>query len=293
MKLLCVGAIAAGISAGLGGCSNSDETSVPQVVAAAYPFAFVAEQVGGDLIEVRNLTSPGVEPHDVELAPQQLADLSDADLVIVEGGFQPAVDDGLEQIAPIGEVIDVTEVVTLEDAADTTTPDPHIWLDLQRMAAVTEVVADGVASVAPDHASEVRANARRLIEALRELDAEYTSGLADCTRRTFVTSHAAFGYLASRYDLEMVAVAGLDPTLEPSPAEQAAIADTVTREGVTTIFTETLVSPVIAETIAAETGARVRTLDPIEGLTEEASDETYLTLMRANLAALQEANGCS
>ncbi len=282
------------VGAGLGGCSNSGASTVPQVVAAAYPFTFVAEQVGRDFIEVRNLTSPGVEPHDVELPPQQLADLSDADLIIVEGGFQPAVDDGLEQIAPTGEVIDVAEIVTLQNAvSNTDTLDPHIWLDPQRMAVVTEVVADRVASLTPEHVGEIRANARRLIEALEQLDAAYTTGLAECARRTFVTSHAAFGYLASRYNLEMVSVSGLDPTLEPSPAEQAAIADTVTREGVTTIFTETLVSPAVAETIADETGARVRTLDPIEGLTEESSDETYLTLMRDNLAALREANGCS
>ena len=293
MKLFCASAVAVGISAGLVSCSDSDAASVPQVVAAAYPFAFVADQVGGDSIEVHNLTSPGVEPHDVELPPQQLADLSDADLIIVEGGFQPAVDDGLEQIAPTGEVIDVARVVTLQDAPAEATLDPHIWLDPQRMVALTNAVAGRVASLTPDRASEVRDNARRLIDALHELDAAYRSGLADCTRRTFVTSHAAFGYLAARYDLEMVSVVGLDPTVEPSPAEQAAIADTVTREGVTTIFTETLVSSAVAETIADETGARVRTLDPIEGLTEETSDETYLTLMRANLMALRQANGCS
>ena len=286
--------LAATASVALAGCADSEASARPLVVASAYPFAFVAEQVGEPYVDVHNLTSPGVEPHDIELTPQQVASVSDADLVLLERGFQPAVDGAVEQADAAAKVLDVAETVSLEDtgSGDGGEPDPHVWLDPRRMVTLTGAVADRIVGLVPEHAEEVRANADRLSDQLATLDAAYERGLADCERRTFVTSHAAFGYLAVRYDLTMVSIAGLDPTSEPSAAEQAAIADTVRREGVTTIFTESLVSPAVAETIADETGAQVATLDPLEGLSDASTDEDYLTLMRANLAALRQANGC-
>ena len=283
-------AVAASVS--VAGCTDSEASPRPQVVASAYPFAFVAEQVGEPYVDVHNLTSPGVEPHDIELTPQQVADISDAELVLLERGFQPQVDDAVEQANPAAEILDVAETVTLAETGTGGELDPHVWLDQQRMVMLTGSVADRIAELVPEDAEHVRANADDLVDQLTALDAAYERGLADCERRTFVTSHAAFGYLAERYDLTMVAIAGLDPTSEPSAAEQAAIADTVRREGVTTIFTESLVSPAVAETIADETGAQVATLDPLEGLSSATADEDYFTLMRANLAALRQANGC-
>ena len=114
-----------------------------------------------------------------------------------------------------------------------------------------------------------------------------------CRTRTIVTSHAAFHYLAERYRLTQVPIAGLDPTNEPTPSQLADISSLVKREGITTIFTEELVSPAIAETVATETGATTATLDPIEGLGDDTGDESYLTLMQRNLDAIRTANGCS
>ena len=114
-----------------------------------------------------------------------------------------------------------------------------------------------------------------------------------CRTRTIVTSHAAFGHLAERYDLRQVPIAGIDPMNEPTPSELGRISDLVRREHITTVFTEELVSPAIAETVARETGARTATLDPIEGLGDDSRDETYMTLMRHDLDAIQKANDCS
>ncbi len=273
----------------LTGCTDHAADNRPHVVASAYPFAFVAGQVGGPYVDVTNLTSTGVEPHDIELTPQQVAALSDADLVILEGGFQPAVDDTLQQID--GTALDVADVVALSQNAEQQ-PDPHVWLDPQRMIELTNAIAEQVAELVSEQADAIHDQARLLVDELAQLDDAYITGLADCDRRTFVTSHAAFGYLAERYDLTMVAIAGVDPTLEPSAAQQAENADTEEREGETTVFTEALVSPAVAESIADEAGATVATLDPIEGLSDSTTHEDYLTLMRSNLAALRTANGC-
>ena len=118
--------------------------------------------------------------------------------------------------------------------------------------------------------------------------------LARCHRREIVTSHAAFGYLADRYGLDQVALTGLSPEVEPSPRDLEQLVDEVRRTGATTVFSETLVSSRLADTIAREAGATTAVLDPIEGLTkdEAGAGEDYISRMRSNLATLRKALGC-
>jgi zinc transport system substrate-binding protein len=126
------------------------------------------------------------------------------------------------------------------------------------------------------------------------LDGDYRRGLAHCDRRDFVTSHAAFGYLAARYHLRQIPITGVDPESEPSPKRLANLIALVRSEHVTTVFFERLVSPRLAETVARDAGARAAVLDPIEGLTPSEQDRgaDYLSLMRRNLRELRRALGC-
>jgi zinc transport system substrate-binding protein len=300
-------------SCGDGEDGSGSEVEGVSVVAAAYPFQFVAERVGGDLVSVTNLTGPGVEPHDVELTPQQITQIADADLVIYEETFQAAVDDALEQSGlEDDQLFDVTSVVPLQETGavhaeegheeegheeegheEDHALDPHVWLDPHLMMEIAGAAADKLADTDPANADAYQDNADELIRELTSMDKDFKQGLADCQRTTVVTGHDAFRYLAARYGLEMVPIAGVDPTQEPVPAQQAEIADTVEAEGVTTIFTEELVSPAVAESIADETGASIAILSPIEGLSDETANEDYLSLMQQNLDALREANGCS
>lgn len=289
-----------------GAVGGDDGGSGPQVVAAFYPYAFVAERVVGEHADVTNLTAPGVEPHDLELTPQQVAQISEADLLIYERGFQPSIDEAVDQNPPAAS-LDITEVVELQD---TGTPaddhdehegggegipegDPHIWQDPTLLIPITERFAAEMADVDPGHAADYRARADALVADLEELDKEFATGLADCERTAFVTSHAAFGYLARAYGLTMVPVAGLSPDVEPSPAQLAEVQDFIEANGITTVFSEALGSRRYAATLATDLGVETAVLDPIEGLSDEGSGDDYISLMRDNLAALEEANGCS
>jgi zinc transport system substrate-binding protein len=281
---LLLGALPLSLLAACGGDAQAGGT---HVVASFYPFAFVAEQVGGRTVTVDNLTAPGTEPHDIELRPKQVGALQDADLVIYQRGFQTAVDDAVDRAHRAdADIVDVADLVP-------STHDPHTWLDPHTMISITKTVAAKLSEADPDRASTYAANATRLEEKLDELDHDFASGLQTCRTRTIVTSHAAFGHLGERYDLTQVPIAGIDPTNEPTPSELATISALVRREHITTVFTEALVSPAIAETVARETGARTATLDPIEGLSDDTRDETYLTLMRHDLDAIRKANSCS
>ncbi|WP_187361161.1 metal ABC transporter substrate-binding protein [Phytoactinopolyspora mesophila] len=171
--------------------------------------------------------------------------------------------------------------------------DPHLWLDPANMAAIAEGVADVLAEINPEHADTYHANAEALQAELEELDEDFRDGLAQCERTLIVVSHEAFGYLANRYGLEQLGVAGLDPDSEPSAARVAEVHDTVREEGITTVFYEPLTSPDVIEAIAGDLGLETDVLDPIEGLTDDTLDEDYISLMRANLEALRAANGCS
>lgn len=293
------------------GDGGSPDGAGAEVLASFYPLQYVAERVGGDRVQVDSLTPPGAEPHDLELAPADVARLGDASVVVYLSGFQPAVDDAVAQTSP-EHLVDAaahaeragTDDLADEESAEAddhaaedddhageTGADPHLWLDPTLLAEVAGDVADELAAADPDNAQEYLANAETLAGELTALDEEFTAGLAQCEIRTVVVAHEAYGYLAEAYDLEQVGISGIDPDTEPSPARLAEIGDVVRAEGVTTIFTESLVNPKVTETLADDLGVETAVLDPLEGLADDSKD--YQVVMRENLAALREALACA
>ncbi len=333
--------VSAGCGSGDSSGTSSGSGDATKVVAAFYPLAWAAEEVAGDDIEVENLTPPGVEPHDLELSPRDVAKIEQADVILYVGhGFQPAVEDAIERSdAEKIDVLDIEGLKLLEateddghghgeegddghaddgdeahadeeggdhaaekeqghadegegghaeggdDHADEQLEsDPHVWLDPTRQAMIAEKVAE-----------VLDADATELVEQLNGLDENFKAGLATCERREMFTSHAAFGYLADRYDLEQVAISGLSPDAEPLAKDMKRIAEQAEEAGATTIFFETLVSPKLSEQVANEIGAKTAVLDPIEGIAEdrlEAGDD-YLVVMAENLAALRAGLDCA
>ncbi|MGK5113347.1 MULTISPECIES: metal ABC transporter substrate-binding protein [unclassified Geodermatophilus] len=292
------------VLSGCGGSGPAEGGDGVAVLAGFYPLEWAAERVGGDRVDVSSLTPPGAEAHDLELAPQDVAAIGEADLLVYLDGFQPALDEAAESEAAdtawdAGQAADLTagehaaDEHGHEDGGDGEPVDPHFWLDPVRLAAVGDALAARLTELDPDGAAAFEENAAALRADLEALDAEIQGGLATCAVDTLVTSHDAFGYLAGRYGLEVVGISGLSPSQEPDPAQLAEIATLVRERGVTTVYTETLVDPAVAETVAEEAGVRTAVLDPLEGLTDESSGADYLEVMRANLATLQAGQSCS
>jgi zinc transport system substrate-binding protein len=276
MRVILIIAMAAALS-GCGSGSNGGAAGKTSVIAGFYPLAYAAEQIGGDSVEVTNLTPPGVEPHDVELSVRDVEKVRSADVVLYLGsGFQPALEHAVDGA---DETVDLLDTVELHGS------DPHVWLDPLRY----EQIAKRIGEVLPRPAAAAAFGNR-----LEKLHGDFKFALADCDRRTIVTSHEAFGYLAQRYGLEQIAITGLSPESEPTPRTLEHVIDQVRESGATTVFFETLVSPRIAETVARETGAHTAVLNPIEGLTDHelARGENYFSVMRENLATLRKALGC-
>ncbi|MET8944116.1 metal ABC transporter substrate-binding protein [Streptomyces sp. NPDC004542] len=276
------------------------------VVASFYPMAFLAERIGGSHVHVTSLTRPGQEPHDLEISARQTARLQESDAVLYLKNLQPAVDDAVAQ-SGIKTKIDAASLTSLEkhgnevgghaaehDSSASGEPaglDPHIWLDPVRYAQVAEGVGKAFEKADPGHAADYRKNTAALVEKLDDLDRRFREGLADTRTKVFVTTHAAFGYLAERYGLTEEAINGLDPESEPSAARVRNLERMAKADGVSTVFYETLVSDRTAKTIAADTGLRTDVLDPIEGITSKSRGTDYFSVQESNLEALRKALG--
>jgi zinc transport system substrate-binding protein len=269
-----------------------------KVVGAFYPLAEAATKVGGSLVDVKNLTPPGVEPHDLELTPDEIADIQAADVVLyLSRGFAPTVEQAVAGAR--GITVDLLQGMSLkpgvpEEGQQGPVSDPHVWLDPVLYQQLVDGIQRALAQARPEEASTFEANAKAFRADLTQLDEEYRSGLSGCARQVIVTSHAAFGYLAARYGLTQEPIAGVSPDAEPSPGRLAELAQLVRRDRVTTIFTEELVSPKVAETLAREVGVTTAVFNPLEGLTahELTAGKDYLSVMRSNLRTLQLALGC-
>jgi zinc transport system substrate-binding protein len=306
----------AGLAA-LSACSATASGSVSsggklKVTASFYPMQYLAEQIGGSHVSVTELTKPGVEPHDLELTPRQVGALGESDVIVYLKGLQPAVDEAIAQsgvkytadaaaltgLEDHGTEVDGKHHTTGDNDTGSTTEedagaDPHIWLDPVKYAEVAKGVEKTLAKADPDHAAAYAKNLKTLTGKLDALNTEFTAGLKNRTSDTFITTHAAFGYLAERYGLIEEAISGIDPESEPSAARMKALHELAQKKKITTVFFETLVSDKTAKTLAGDLNLKTDVLDPIEGITSKSKGTDYLQVQQSNLKALQKALGAN
>ncbi|MGY1621013.1 metal ABC transporter substrate-binding protein [Geodermatophilus sp. SYSU D00965] len=269
----------------LTGCTGPaarDADGTLDVVTTSYPLQWVTEQVAGPEVAVTDLVPPGGDTHGFEPTPAQVVELAEADLVVhLSGGLQPGVDAALDQQPP-GRLVDVAPVADLAG-------DPHFWLDPLRLAIVARDVGAALAELDAGAADDVEARVAAVEATLTDLDQQYVTALAPCRGATLVTGHEAYGYLAERYAVRQVGIAGIDPAVEPTPARLRDVAETVQESGVRTVFFDAAASRATASALADDLGVVTDVLHPVERV---AADEDYLGLMRQNLAALQRGLVC-
>ncbi|MEV7191215.1 metal ABC transporter substrate-binding protein [Streptomyces sp. NPDC093510] len=304
-------------------CSTSaadDKDGKLDVVASFYPMQYLAEQIGGDHVSVTTLTGPGQEPHDLDVSARQRGELEESDVALYLKGLQPAVDDAINQ-SGIKTKVDAASLTSTEKHGNEVGghadeheeheeegheeegheghghghshegADPHIWLDPVKYAEVAEGVGKALEKADPDNAATYKKNTAKLVKKLDGLDASFENGLKNTKSKVFITTHAAFGYLAERYGLTEEAISGLDPEGEPSAKRVKDLQKMAKADGVTTVFYETLVSDRTAKTLAKDAGLKTDVLDPVEGITDDSKGDDYVQVMESNLKALQKALG--
>lgn len=271
-----------------------------QVAASFYPLYYFASAIGGDKAEVYNFTPSGVEPHDYEPTPRDIARLEASDLLILNGaGLEPwaanirsVVQNDLK-VAVVGEEFATLRAEAHEDdeeeheeGEEEEVQDPHVWLAPLLAKQEANLILKAFIEIDPANREYYEKNSADLNAKLDALDIAFRDGLKTCEQRKIVTSHAAFGYMAAAYDLEQIPISGISPNEEPSLQDLARISEFARNENIRYIFFEALVSPKLAETIAREVGAQTLVLDPIESGTD------YFAHMYSNLENLRTALGC-
>ncbi|MGO0058549.1 metal ABC transporter substrate-binding protein [Brevibacillus fluminis] len=279
-----------------------------QVFTSFYPLYYVATRIGGEYVDVKNIVPAGVEPHDFEPTAKDIVDMSKANLFIYNGsGFEAWVEKALQGFDQSQmTVVKATDGLQLlknaeeqhnehagesAEAHDHGEFDPHVWLDPTLLKAQAEKVKDALAKKDQAHAAEFGKNYEKLAADLDTLDNDFKKMVAAAPRKEFMVSHRAFGYLAHHYGLEQIAISGVSPADEPTPADLKELVERVKEHHIQYILFETLVSTKVADVIARETGAKTAMLNPLEGLTEadQQAGKDYLSIMRDNLETLKTA----
>ena len=321
MKKTCSLLLALSLTA----CATPSQENTPTaedakivIAASFYTLAFLAEQIGGDAVEVIQVVPNGVEPHDYEPTPQELTAIYKAKILAMNGqGLDPWAEQVAEELRRQGvAVIMLTEGANLlpavegdhheedeheeeqevedEHGHEEGEFDPHVWLDPTEMTNVVVRLRDAMIAADPSQAALFTSHALSAVSSLIALDAEFRSALTECKQEKIIVSHNAFQYLARRYGFETIALSGISPDEEPSPKKMAEIIETVKNDNLKVVFFESLVSPKLAEAVAREAGVQTLVLNPLEGLTaeEEARGENYFTVMQQNVTNLALALEC-
>lgn len=284
----------------LNGCSSqSPSDDKISVVTSIYPIEFLVDQIAKSQVHLSNLVPAAAEPHDYELTPQDVNTIATSDVLIVNGVIEPWLANVQQNLEGSNvQITNLSDQMSLLDAAGEegsgSGKDPHIWLDPVLMSQMADLVRNALIAADPSHSTVYEANAQTLKQKLAQLDSDYKTGLSKCEQKSFVTSHAAFAYLAQRYDLTQVSISGLNPDEEPSAQKLKEIVDFARTNKVNVIFFESLVSPDLSETIASEVGAQTLVLNPLEGLTQtqQTAGEDYISVMGENLQNLKTALVC-
>lgn len=279
---------------------NEDNGDKIKVYTSIYPMFDFAAKIGGDKIELKNLVPAGVEPHDWEPSPKDIAGIESADLFIYNGA-------GMETwVEKIFKTLSNSELVTVEtsreiellESKDSNDEehnhhgyDPHVWLNplfaKKQMEAIKDAFVKADSANRDFYEKNFEINSQKFIE----LDRDYRETVKTFKRKDVVVAHKAFGYMCDAYGLNQLAIEGIDAHSEPTPAKMAEIARYIRDKDVKIIFFEKLSSPKIAQTIADSVGVRVLALNALEGLNEEEikAGKEYFSIMRDNLEALKEA----
>jgi zinc/manganese transport system substrate-binding protein len=290
----------------LGACSSSgEEDGSIRVVATTSILGDLAQNVIGDAGEVVVLMPIGVNPHDFQPSAQQVAAIQKADLVIANGlGLEEGLSDVLEAATSDGVRVwevgpDINPRLFAEapdtDEHDEGLLDPHFWLDPLKDVETARLLAGQLAEIDPDRDWSAGAEAYVAeLERVHEESIEMLAVVADADRK-LVTNHRAFGYFSDRYDFDMIGtvIPGGATLANPSSSELASLVETIERQQVPAIFTETVESDTLARTVAAEVGYDIEIVELYTGSLGEPGTEwdTLAGLLRANARRIADALG--
>ena len=278
------------ISMSLFSCSSKSTKDV--IVASSFPIYDLTKRVVGDKYEVETFTPAGVEPHEFEPTPSNVAKLHDSILYVENGlGFEKyELDEEIRnKTLTLSEGIEVIYSNHLHGGENTKEIDPHIWLSLPNAIKMMENVYNKVKIIDPQNESYYRQNYLNNKILFEALDSKFASELQNAKSTYLATTHEAFGYLCHEYGLTQISIMGISTEDKPTPQQLISIQEEINDKGITTIFSEELQSEDFAKSVSEALNIKCDVLNTIEGLTDSTSAADYLTLMAFNYQRIVEA----
>lgn len=270
------------------GTKAAPQSSKLKVAASFYPMAEFARQVGGANVEVTTLIPEGLEPHEWEPTAQDLTKIKDAGLFIYNGVLEPWAPKAIQALGQDKvRSVEAGQGLMLINGK----PDPHVWVSPKLAQKEVDAIQAALSAADPAHKDQYAANASAYKAKLQKLDQQLQQAAAKGKHKEFVTTHAAFGHLAHDYHLKQLSILGISPEAEPAPASLTQLVNLVREKNIHYVFFESLVSPKVAKSLAAETSAQILMLNPLEGLTQSEKDQgaDYMSIMEQNIKNLQKA----
>lgn len=294
--------------------SGSGSASVPatgettgklQVITSFRPITLLVLPVAGDYAQVTQLLPPGAEPHEYEPTPADAMTLARGKILFYDG---PAMEPWAENLADAAnpEITRVSfisavppgvlaQMKSTNPAFPDMSQDPHLWLSPPLAEYFVSSVADQLAAADPANATGYHQNAEAFEARLKKLDHEYAIDLANCTTRTFLTSHAFLDYQAAAYNLTALSITGLSPDAEPSVRQMAEVLNESREDNVQGVLAETDEVQALSQSAATELDLPVYSYDTMEILPagpENQSESDYVTVMEQNLGQMRQALQC-
>ena len=281
------------------GQDNSNETKGMKIVTSFYPVYAMVKEVSGDLNDVRMIqSSSGI--HSYEPSANDIAAIYDADIFIYHshtleswaGSLNPSLQKSKVKVIEASDGMTLERVPGLEDMEagngvdEKTLYDPHTWLDPEKVAEEAQIIADKLSEQDSANKETYQKNAQNFSAKAHDLTKKYQPIFENADQKTFVTQHTAFSYLAKRFGLNQLGIAGISPDQEPSPRQLTEIQEFVKTYKVKTIFTESNASSKVANTLVKSTGVTLKTLNPLEA--DPQNDKSYLENLEENLSVLAQ-----
>lgn len=298
-------------SSGNSAVENEKEEGKLKVYASVYPMYDFSKKIAGDKMDVELIMPQGIEPHDWEPDQDAIKNLEDADIFVYNGAELESWTDKVLTSLSNKDLVTVeaskgVEVIESghdehghemeaheeneheEHEHDHGGLDPHVWLSPINAKIELENIKNAFVEADPDNKEYYENNFKEYANKFDELNEKYSKELSGLKNNKIVVSHEAYGYLCKEYNLEQIGIRGVNAETEPDAKKMADIIDFINTNGVNTIFTEELIDPKVADVIANETGAEVKVLSPIEGLSDEESSngDDYISIMQKNLENL-------
>jgi len=276
-----------------------------QVITSFRPITLLVKPVAGDYATVTQILPPGAEPHEYEPTPNDAMALAKGKILFYDGPFMEPWAEKLAGStnpdiirAPFIDAIPPTVLAQMK-SEHKNFPNPeqdsHLWLSPQLAEYYVHYIAQQLAAADPANASAYQKNAETFEARLQKLDARYTTGLSNCTTRTFLTSHSFLNYQAAAYNLTALSITGLSPDTEPSVQQMAAILDESKAANVQGVIAETDEVQSLSQSIASELGLPIYPYTTMEILPTgqmNVGDNDYVIIMENNLQQMRQTLKC-